>query len=65
MTIQPTDPMSGVAIPERRTRTVARWPERRAHDFWSPWPTAARTRCEHCGKYWKAAPEQGQPEDHR
>jgi len=34
---------------ERRQRDVARWPDRRAHAFWSPWPTATMTKCERCG----------------
>jgi hypothetical protein len=34
---------------DRRTRTIARYPDRRAHAFWSPWPGGAMTTCERCG----------------
>ena len=34
---------------DRRNRNVARWPDRRAHAFRSPWPTASMTVCEDCG----------------
>lgn len=34
---------------DRRNRNVARYPDRRAHPFRSPWPTASMTVCENCG----------------
>jgi ribosomal protein L32 len=43
---------------ERRTHKAVRWPDRRAHAFRSPWPKAAMTKCEDCGKYWK---DHGEP----
>jgi len=48
---------------ERRNRTVARWPDRRAHPFWSPWDDLApytkgtMTKCEHCGVYRRDHPD--------
>lgn len=45
--------MNEQTVAERRARTIARWPDRRAHDFWSPWPTASMTKCERCGAYLK------------
>jgi hypothetical protein len=32
-----------------RWHDVARYPDRRAHPFESPWPTATMTKCERCG----------------
>lgn len=43
---------------ERRTRTIARYPERRAHAFRSPWPTATMTKCEDCGVRYGEHPKE-------
>jgi hypothetical protein len=45
---------------ERRSRTIARFPDRRAHEFWSAWDqfgtTGSMTKCDRCGVYRKDHP---------